>query len=72
MTLPAEQFLRRFLLHVLPSGFVKVRYFGGLAHAKRRLWLERSRQLLTEAGVPVPPAPAPIDPSLDFRVAEIP
>ena len=61
MTLPAHQFLRRFLLHVLPSGFVRIRYFGGLAHATRRLWLERSRQLLTEAGVPVPPAPAPLE-----------
>jgi len=28
MTLPADEFIRRFLLHVLPSGFIKIRHFG--------------------------------------------
>jgi hypothetical protein len=58
MTLPADQFLRRFLLHVLPPGFVRIRYFGGLAHATRRRWLAESRELLAAGGVAVPPAPA--------------
>jgi hypothetical protein len=53
-TLPAVQFLRCFLLHTLPPGFVRIRYFGGLSHAKRKSWLAISRQLLAEAGVQLP------------------
>ena len=36
-TLPAEKFIRRFLQHVLPKGFVKVRYYGFLSSRKRHL-----------------------------------
>jgi putative transposase len=36
MTLSAEEFLRRFLLHVLPRGFVRIRHFGFLAAPRRR------------------------------------
>ena len=36
MTLKAEEFIRRFLLHVLPKGFVKIRHFGFLANRGRR------------------------------------
>jgi hypothetical protein len=36
MTLPAEEFLRRFLLHLLPKGFVRIRSFGFLANRRRR------------------------------------
>ena len=36
MTLDAVEFIRRFLLHVLPSGFVKIRHFGLLANRSRR------------------------------------
>lgn len=57
MTLPADQFLRRFLLHVLPPGFVRIRYFGGLANATRRNWLSLSRELLAATGVSLPPPP---------------
>ena len=46
MTLPAEEFLRRFLLHVLPSGFMRVRYYGYLANAHRTRLLELIRQIL--------------------------
>ena len=35
-TLPAQEFIRRFLQHVLPKGFVKVRYYGFLAHGCRK------------------------------------
>jgi len=45
-TLPALDFLRRFLQHVLPKGFVKVRAYGLLSPKKRHL-LERARYLLT-------------------------
>jgi hypothetical protein len=54
MTLEASQFLRRFLLHVLPAGFVRIRYFGGMAHAKRAAWLSNARALLAASGVELP------------------
>jgi hypothetical protein len=46
MTLQAEEFIRRFLLHVLPNGFVKVRHFGFLANRGRQDNLRLCRQLL--------------------------
>jgi len=46
MTLQAEEFIRRFLLHVLPKGFVKVRHFGFLANRFRRDNVLLCRQLL--------------------------
>ena len=35
MTLDADEFIRRFLLHVLPNGFMKIRYFGFLANTNK-------------------------------------
>jgi len=46
MTLPAQEFLRRFMQHVLPRGFVRIRSFGLLAHRGREEQLARCRQLL--------------------------
>ena len=46
MTLQAAEFMRRFLLHVLPSGFVKVRHFGLLANRCRQKNLAQCRKLL--------------------------
>jgi hypothetical protein len=46
MTLQAAEFVRRFLLHVLPRGFVKVRHFGLLANRGRRRNLALCRKLL--------------------------
>ena len=46
MALDAVEFLRRFLLHVLPRGFIKIRYYGFLSHRKRAAGLARCRQLL--------------------------
>jgi Putative transposase/Transposase zinc-binding domain len=46
MTLTHEEFLRRFLQHVLPTGFPRVRYFGFLANRRRRLLLPLCRNLL--------------------------
>jgi hypothetical protein len=46
MTLDALEFIRRFLLHVLPSGFVKIRHFGLLANRNRRQALALCRFLL--------------------------
>ena len=46
MTLPAGEFLRRFLLHVLPPGFVRIRHFGILSTRNRSRLLPLCRQLL--------------------------
>jgi len=54
MTLGAEEFMRRFLLHVLPSGFHRIRHYGLLANVGRRENLARARALLT-ATEPAPP-----------------
>jgi len=51
MTLSAEEFIRRFLLHVLPKGFVRIRHYGLLASRNVSTRLERCRQLL-EASTP--------------------
>jgi hypothetical protein len=44
--LPVDEFLRRFFLHVLPRGFVRIRYFGFLAHRRRATLLPRCLELL--------------------------
>ena len=46
MTLEADEFMRRFLLHVLPGGFHRIRHYGLLANAGRREHLAQVRQLL--------------------------
>ena len=46
MTLSPEEFMRRFLLHVLPSGFHRIRHYGLLSNGSRRLSLAAVRQLL--------------------------
>lgn len=46
MTLKADEFIRRFLLHVLPDRFVKIRHYGLLANRCRREKIERARELL--------------------------
>jgi hypothetical protein len=56
MTLSHEQFLRRFLQHVLPKGFPRIRYFGWLAQRRRGALLPLCRTLLA---VEPPPVPTP-------------
>jgi hypothetical protein len=46
MDLPAEEFIRRFLLHVLPDGFQRIRYYGFLSNRHRDEKLALCRQLL--------------------------
>ena len=58
MTLPNEEFLRRFLQHVLPRGFPRIRYFGWLANRKRGPMLELCRELLRCLPLPQPAARA--------------
>ena len=49
MTVSAEEFIRRFLLHVLPRGFVRIRSFGFLANAHRAVFLPLCRQLFARS-----------------------
>jgi Putative transposase/Transposase zinc-binding domain len=46
MTLTADEFIRRFLLHVLPDGFQRIRYYGFLGNRYRQQKLEQCRRLL--------------------------
>lgn len=64
-TLPAEEFIRRFLQHILPKGFVKVRYYGLFAPSQRHR-LSQARRLLEAQSPPEPqpvtePDPTPLE-----------
>lgn len=66
MTLSVDEFLRRFLLHLLPSGFVRIRHFGFLANRRRATLLPLCSQFLESAQQPstaqeqsVPPCLSP-------------
>jgi hypothetical protein len=60
MTLSADEFLRRFLMHVLPDGFQRIRHYGLLGNRHRAENLARCRELL---GVVAPTA----EPQRDYR-----
>jgi hypothetical protein len=61
MTLDGGEFIRRFLIHVLPDGFHRIRYFGFLGNWQRARKAARCRTLLGMA------LSEPADPSLDYR-----
>ena len=63
MTLPADEFLRRFLLHVLPDGFHRIRHYGLLASGQRAANVRRARELIGPAQDPGPPATASLAPA---------
>jgi hypothetical protein len=63
MTLDGGEFIRRFLIHVLPDGFHRIRYFGFLGNCHRARKLERCRELLDMA----PGVPPPVDLLADYR-----
>jgi hypothetical protein len=63
MTLAADEFIRRFLLHVLPEGFQRIRYYGFLANRYREQKLARCRQLLAMP----PPEPPDNHAAGDYR-----
>jgi hypothetical protein len=58
MTLSPAEFMGRFLLHVLPSGFYRIRHYGPLANAGRRENLVRVRKLLAANSTRDPVKPA--------------
>jgi Putative transposase len=53
MSLATHEFIRRFLMHVLPAGFHRIRYYGLLASGKRAGNVARARELLTPPIIPV-------------------
>ncbi|MBL4622533.1 MAG: IS91 family transposase [Immundisolibacteraceae bacterium] len=59
MCLPAVEFIRRFLLHILPDGFMRIRHYGYLANCCRRKKLDQIREALNQpaAGVNVDSIP---------------
>lgn len=57
MTLTGEEFLRRFVQHVLPKGFPRIRYFGWLANRRRSQLLPRCRLLLAQTSLTTAMAP---------------
>jgi hypothetical protein len=57
MTVSAYEFLRRFLLHVLPGGLVRIRHFGLFTNRRRSAALQRCRALLGVAACVDPPEP---------------
>jgi hypothetical protein len=62
MTLAADEFIRRLLLHVLPDGFQRIRHYDFLANRSRQQKLDRCRQLLA-----MPPPEAPTSQAEDYR-----
>ena len=59
MTLGAHEFIRRFLLHVLPKGFHGIRHYGLFASAARKANIARVRDLLAAPSADKAPEPAP-------------
>ena len=57
MTLDADEFIRRFLLHVLPRGFMRLRHYGFLANRHKARTLRRCRELLGQPAEPPPRRP---------------
>jgi hypothetical protein len=68
MTLRAEEFARRFFLHVLPPGFVRIRHFGLFANRLRAVSLELCRRLLEDTGATTTAALAASAPAASFWV----
>ena len=68
MRVDASEFLRRFLLHVVPRGFMRVRHYGLLANRHRAARLARCRTLL---GVSAPPEPPAVAPSPAERILQL-
>jgi hypothetical protein len=59
LTLPVDEFLRRFLLHLLPRGFMRIRNFGFLANRRRAQLLPLCFLMLASAANVPPPTTSP-------------
>jgi hypothetical protein len=60
MTLSSEEFMRRFLLHVLPSGFHRIRHYGLLANANRKTNIATARELLQQPAPDIAAEPSAV------------
>ena len=56
--MPVDEFIRRFLIHVLPRGFQRIRFFGSLSNRKRKVTLATCRRLLSGPRADLLPDPA--------------
>ncbi len=61
MTLATGEFIRRFLIHVLPTGFHRIRHYGLLASGNRVATIARARELLAAPSRPKQPETAAAD-----------
>ena len=68
MTVAAEEFIRRFLIHTLPPGFPRIRYFGFLANRHRKDKLALCRRLLTDPIAKLLPQPADCHPAVQLFI----
>ena len=73
-TLPPHEFIRRFLLHILPDGYTKIRHYGLLAAGNVNTKLARARELIEQNQPPSPPSlpPAPLPSNTTATVATTP
>jgi hypothetical protein len=70
MPLTPPEFIRRFLLHVLPSGFMRIRHYGILANRAKREKLAQARVALLQPSAPTTPEPESIE-AFWLRVAHL-
>ena len=70
MSLTPAEFIRRFLLHVLPSGFMRIRHYGILANRAKREKLAHARNALNCSSAPAPPEPESVQ-AFWLRVAQL-
>lgn len=71
MSLAADEFIRRFLIHTLPPGFQRIRHFGFLANCHRKLKLDLCRKLLIASIAQLLPQPSECRQMLEL-IAEAP
>ena len=64
MTLAPDEFIRRFLLHVLPKGFHRIRHYGLLASATCKANIARARELIATPLPPIHPSAEQDDPDV--------
>ena len=67
LTLPGADFIRRFLSHVLPSRFVKIRYYGFLANCHRRRNLVQCRAAFPNGAGPLEPTLTAPNPAMSWK-----
>jgi hypothetical protein len=70
LLLEADEFIRRFLLHVLPRGFMRIRHYGLLANRSKHCKLAAARLALNQIPATTPPPPESVE-AFWLRVAAL-